>query len=303
MIDIGILGLDTSHAETFAPILEGIEIGEDGESATVAAVYDDEGVRSEDYVQSFCVEWAATRYDDPEAMVAEVDAAMVLAVDWQRHLELARPFLAAGVPTLIDKPVVGSAADLRDLADLAASGTLVGGSSVPYHPAFERLRRPDGNRTLHVVGYNDFYYYRVHALDTLRRLAGAEWRRVEPVPDTDASVVTVTFEDGSWGTVRLDGPTEPAAFGAMAASDRVDSATVDATEETLQEMYRPFLRAFLEAVLGDTDPTKRVLSAARLGLAAERALAEERAIARGRSALRGFAVPSEEFVAEYEPYY
>ena len=302
MTDIGILGLDTSHGEAFAEVLAGMA---DREPApTIGAVWDGGAVRSAEYVASFCSTYGAARVDDPAAMVGRVDAALVLAVDWDRHRPLARPFLEAGVPVLIDKPIAGTVADL-DALERAAGGTpLFGGSALPLHPAFPALPRGATARTLHLGGYHDDFYYRVHLVDAARRLANADWVAVEPLPVTDTATVGVTFADGTWATLRFDGSTEEPVFAALDVADRTRTAAVDASEAALRAMYEPYLGRFLDVVDGEAEPASgAVLDAARLLLGVQAAFAADRRVATGDPRLADVAVPSEPFVADYEPYY
>ncbi|MFB6312095.1 MAG: Gfo/Idh/MocA family oxidoreductase, partial [Salinirussus sp.] len=236
MVDVGILGLDTSHGEAFATTLA-------ANGASIAAIWDTGTVRDDEYVASVCEQFDATRYDDPAALIDVVDAALVLTVDWDRHVDLAVPFLETGIPTLIDKPVAGSMADLDRILSVA-DPPLYGGSALPFHPDFAALRSNTASRTVHLVGYNDFYYYRVHVVDAGRRLVGSDWQSVHPVRRTDTSSVEVTFADGSLATLRFDGPTADPAFGALAVGDRTRTALVGASEAALDAMYDPYLSTF-----------------------------------------------------------
>lgn len=303
MVDIGVLGLDTSHPEAFAAVLDDLRDERD-DAPAITAVWDGGAVRDDGYVDAFCDGVGATRYDDPAAMVGAVDAAMVLAVDWDRHADLAEPFLAAGLPTLVDKPVAGSLADLAALADGAQGTPLFGGSAVPFHPAFEALRESAPDRTLHVAGYNDFFYYRVHAVDLARRLVASDWTGVRPQARTATATVEVTFADGTLATCRFDGDADSATFGVLDVADRTSATAIEAGEESHRQMYEGYLGAFLDVVGGTApDPTAGVLDAARLLLAVEVALDEERAVAPDDRALALVDRPSDAFVADYEPYY
>lgn len=304
MTAIGILGLDTSHGEAFADILQAMEGGANGPGPTIEAVWDGGAIRTDEYVESFCTNYGATRVEAPVEMVDLVDAALVLAVDWERHVPLAEPFLAAGIAVLIDKPIAGSNASLERLRELAGETPVFGGSAVPFHPEFTDLRKPATTRTVHLAGYHDYFYYRVHVVDAARRLVGADWTAVEPIADTEASMVGVSFSDGTWGTLRFDGSTDQAVFAALDVGDRTRTVSVDASEDALRAMYRPYLEAFLEGVhgAGDAD-TDTLLDAGRLLLAVEATLSHGRRVVPGEAVLEEITVPSTSFLADYEPYY
>lgn len=304
MTDIGILGLDTSHGEAFAEVLRQLEPKDDVPEPTVAAVWDDGTIRGDEYVARFCDEFGATRYDDPAEMVSAIDATLVLTVDWERHVPLATPFLEADVPTLVDKPIAGSAAELETLEEAASNTPLFGGSALPYHPSFAALSDATGRRTLHLAGYNDYFYYRVHIVDAVRRLANASWTSVRPVENAPTSGVEVAFDDGTWATLRFDGSTDDAVFGVLDVADRTRAATVESSKTALREMYRPYLETFLEVVRGVVDPpTDSVIDAARLLLAVEVALSTGETVAPGDDSLETVEISSEQFLATYEPYY
>ena len=54
----------------------------------------------------------------PEDMIGEVDAILLARDDAENHFELASPFLKAGLPVYIDKPIALSLADLNKLYEL-----------------------------------------------------------------------------------------------------------------------------------------------------------------------------------------
>ena len=58
--------------------------------------------------------------DRPEDMIDKVDGILIESVDGSVHLERARPFLEAGVPTWIDKPFACSVRDAERIIALAA---------------------------------------------------------------------------------------------------------------------------------------------------------------------------------------
>lgn len=304
MTNIAILGLDTSHGEAFAEVLESLDPSEGVSEPSVTAIWDDGTVRDDEYVDGFCEKYAATRYDEPSDLVGEVDAAMVLAVDWDRHVSLAEPFLEAGIPTLVDKPIAGTLSDLSRLSDAAGEAPLFGGSAVPYHPSFSTLPASAPNRTLHLAGYHDYFYYRVHMVDTVRRVVDADWAEVTPAAGTTTSTVQVSFDDGTWATLRFDGTTDEGVFAALDVADRTRTVEIGSSEAALREMYEPYLQTFLEVVHENVDsPTEVTLDAARLLFAVEVALAEDREVVAGDPALEEVVRPATAFVEDYEPYY
>lgn len=299
MIEVGVLGLDTSHPEKFAAILEDVE------GATVSAAWDSGDVRDDAYAESFCAEHEATWYDDPHAMTDAVDAAMVLTVDWSSHRELAVPFLEAGVPTLIDKPLAGSVADV-DRIEAAAKRrdtALYGGSAVPFHPSIAALRETNPD-TLFCSGYGDAFYYGVHLIDTVRAVIDADWARIEPL-DSDGQVAAVHFVDGSTVTFDFDGSETDGTFAFLSVGDTTDTVKIESTPDELDRMYVPYVERFVEAARGERDDRPRLIDGARLLLGVQAALENEESVPPDsvEMNLTPTTVDSTVFLADYEPYY
>lgn len=288
---IAILGLDTSHAETFADELA------ESEETTVGAVWDGGDVEDAAYVDEFAAEYDAEPYDDPVAMVDEVDAAMVLTVDWDTHADLARPFLEAGVPTFVDKVVAGTVADVAALADAAGDTPVFGGSSIPFHPAVEAFPRNEADRTLYAVGYNDPFYYGVHVVDSARAVAAADWTRVRPLDDPGIRV-EIAFENGARALVQFDGNTEDPAFGFLDVAGVTRTGRV-AVGDGYGAMRASFFDAFVATVRGERDDTDRVLDAARLQLAVHAALVADTPVTPGDDTLEAYHADGAAYARAY----
>lgn len=298
MLDIGLLALDTSHPERFADILT-TEF-----DARVAAVWDGGDVRDEAYVSDFCETYGATRYATPDEMVHAVDAAMVLSVNWDYHRLLSVPFLGAGVPTLIDKPIAGTASDVAAIERAAREGgaPLFGGSAVPFHPSLDPLRRDEASRTTWSVGYNNPFYYGAHIVDTVRRLTGDDWATVEPA-SAHENTFTVTFLDGSVATLKFDGRTEDPGFGFLDIATEMRTVTIESTPDALDQMYRPFLEGFIETARGERDDREQLIDSATLLLGVQAALETGDCVRSGDEAIGNVDVDGDSFTEAYEPYY
>lgn len=294
MIDIGIVGLDTSHPETFARSIE------EHDTASISAVWDGSDVRNEAYVQKFCETHGATRCETIEDVIPLVDAAMVLTVNWDTHAELTTAFLDTDVPTLIDKPIAGRLADVETLAAAAGSTPLFGGSAIPYHPSVDALSTVDTWQSLYCVGYNDPFYYGAHVIHTVRHLASADWYSVTPAADPGLSV-NVLFENDTYATVRLDGvpPYDGGGFGFMSTGDRTDSILIDGDTDDRKQMYDSFVDAFIRCVREDAYNSRSLLDSACLLLAVHAALDADRPITPESPGLREYHADGAAFLEEY----
>lgn len=292
---IGILGLGSSHPEAFATLLGGMD------SMTVSAVWDDGDVRSTDYTRSFADRYNATVYDEPTNLIGRVDGVLVLTVNWDLHSSLAAPFLRAGIPTLIDKPIAGRLEDLETLETLARDGPLFGSSAIPYHPSLDSFPIQQPGRMLCGVGYNHPFYYGVHLTDTMRQLAGDDWRSVTPTGNL-GQTVNVVFENDTYATLRLDGPSEHGAFGLLDICERIRTALINSGPEEQREMYGSYLTAFRDVVTGERDGSDHLLNAASLLLAVHTALEVNESIIPTSRALYDAHVNANSFLKTYQPY-
>jgi len=295
MIELGVLGLDTSHAEAFT---EYIETHTD---ATVSMVWDGRTVRDDEYVRQFCDTYGAESVSRPERMIETIDGAMVLTVNWEEHVDLAVPFLEAGIPVLIDKPVAGSLDAINELAAPARKARLFGGSALPYHPSVSQLPREVPDRSLFCAGYGNQFYYGAHIIDVARTVAGAPWTRVAPCAGS-SKAVEVEFGSECVAVLRFDGPDENPAFGVLDASNAVHTARIGKSETALNRMYPPYLDAFLKVVREERYVTDFLLDSARLLLAATAAIENEQMVTPMSETLCEIEVDADAFLAEYEPY-
>ena len=77
----------------------------------------------------------------PEDLIGRVDAVLIPTDKGSEHVARARPFVEAGVPVFVDKPLADNEADLRTFAGWVAAGRSVQSSSAfRYAREFEALR-------------------------------------------------------------------------------------------------------------------------------------------------------------------
>src|SRR4051812_42033569 len=112
MLKIGILGSDNSHAERFAEILNRTDhpayLPE--ADAKVVAIWGVEPERTQQVARDHLIEEVVAT---PEAMLGKVDAVFCVTRHGGLHLDLVRPYLQAGVPTFVDKPLATDPTDAR----------------------------------------------------------------------------------------------------------------------------------------------------------------------------------------------
>ncbi len=167
MFRIGTVNIDTSHAPAFA------ELFLKGDTARYTAVYND-GFRTDEEVHAFMEKYRLEkRYTDLSEMAENVDFVFIQSCNWDRHIELATPFIRAGVPVFIDKPLVGNLRDCKALEALAAEGKVILGTSAMRYTyerdSFFAVPKEERGEILHVsamVGVDEFNYA-IHSIESI----------------------------------------------------------------------------------------------------------------------------------------
>lgn len=197
MLRFGLVGLDTSHAEIWTGILRrwGHQV----------AVFDDGEVCDAEVVNRFCSRHEIARCDSLEALVEWSEAAAILNCNWDRHVELARPFVEAGRSVYIDKPVAWCDADLA-IIEGWADGKLVLGSCNRREPHLARVRKTLAGELSVRTGQRSDFYYGVHALEVALAVAGADPARVRWVAENEAVGCLIEWESGGTCSVRWSQP-------------------------------------------------------------------------------------------------
>ncbi len=77
-------------------------------------------------------------YDRPEEMIGSVDAVIVATDDGNEHVDRCRPFIEAGIPMFIDKPLVNTEEDLKTFLKWRKEGAkFISSSSMRYSKEYE----------------------------------------------------------------------------------------------------------------------------------------------------------------------
>jgi len=221
MIRIGIVDFDSSHANEFTKRFNHVNIAEEqwveGAQVVLGCPLPSEIQPPEvvdKYARTFVEELGVPIVKDPAEMIGKVDAVMIESVDGSVHLERARPFLEAGVPTYVDKPFTYNLAEARQLVALAeAHGVpLFSSSSLRYATNLVEFMADDSHGA--VVGCDAYspaslhernpglFNYGIHGVETLFAVMGPGCEGVWCVSTEGADAVIGRWADGRLGTLR-----------------------------------------------------------------------------------------------------
>lgn len=175
MIRIGGVSIDVSHPKAFSLALE---------QENMDMHYD--YIHNPGFRTRTEVEWFKNRFavkaiaDSLEEMAPLVDVGFIQSCNWDKHLDQAMPFLRAGKPVFIDKPIVGSMADVARLRKLVTEGAKIMGAScirytheVQEFLAMDSQERGDVLTVFGTCGVDEFNYS-IHIVETICELAGAK---------------------------------------------------------------------------------------------------------------------------------
>lgn len=220
MIKLGIVDCDTSHVVAFTQRLNHLNIAEDqwvSGAQVVAAVPLPSQVSQErvgpftEQLRGFGVEIV----DRPEALLGKIDGVLVESVDGMVHLERALPFIEAGLPVWIDKPLTCSTSEAKQLVEAARKRNvpIMSASALRYDLSVQDVqgRIAEGGRVLGVDAFTPasthprnpgLFHYAVHGVEMVYALMGTGCQRVRCVHQEGVDVTIGEWDGGRLATVR-----------------------------------------------------------------------------------------------------
>jgi predicted dehydrogenase len=139
---------------------------------------------------------------DAVDMIRQVDAVILSRDDPGNHREMAHPFIEAGIPIFIDKPLAGTLDDLSYFASASAAGKLIMSCSSMRYSTEARNAKIEfpslGKLELIVAtGKKDWLKYGVHMLECVSMLLDdASPATVKHISEQGKDIVHLTFPNG-----------------------------------------------------------------------------------------------------------
>lgn len=207
MKKIGLVNIDTSHPFSWAE-----EMQKDAKLDMQYAMVFNDGFRGDDEVNWFINKYNMLgRAASIEELAEKCDIGFVQSCNWDKHVEQAMPFVNAGKPVLLDKPLVGSVKDIAKVRKLVADGAdIIGSSSARYAAEvqeFMAIPVEERGEVVAVYGESgvDEFNYGVHIGEILSEIAGApavscKFTGATVRDGAKCEIYTVRFENGVVGT-------------------------------------------------------------------------------------------------------
>jgi len=120
-----------------------------------------------------------------------VDGVILATDDGDDHVRRARPFVDAGLPVFVDKPLATNHSDLMQFSEWIEGGARIASSSgMRYAPEIEELR---GNwRWIAALTPKTWERYGIHLLEPISRILGPEFETIRLVPHENGCVAHIT---------------------------------------------------------------------------------------------------------------
>ncbi|NMA42548.1 MAG: Gfo/Idh/MocA family oxidoreductase [Oligosphaeraceae bacterium] len=144
--------------------------------------------------------------DAPEKMLGQIDALIIATDIGSEHVERARPFVEAGLPLFIDKPLCDNRADLQFFTRLVEQGyPIMSSSSMRY---CKELRPYHGNcselgslRHVFVPMAKQWETYGIHALEAIYPIMGPGFVSIQSLGEANARVLLLKHRSGCLATI------------------------------------------------------------------------------------------------------
>lgn len=218
MFKVAILGCENSHANTFLSAVMNKKLVDDVEFVGVYG-YDPKDTEAAQKLHDKFGVYVAENYDE---FVGKVDGVIITARNGDHHYKYAKPYIEAGIPMFIDKPITNTEEDAKAfMAELKAHNVPICGGSVCHLTSQVQELKKDVQAGTYgkVYGgfarapinmdnpYGGFFFYSQHLVQILTEVFGLYPNSVKAFQNDkiytcivryDDFDVTIEFTDGSY---------------------------------------------------------------------------------------------------------
>lgn len=142
----------------------------------------------------------------PEDVIGHVDAVIISTDDGDDHVTRARPFVEAGLPIFVDKPMATNVPDLKQFVRWHAEGKVIlSTSGMRYAPEMRQaeVMLPDIGELRWITSFTckTWERYGIHALEAVYPLLGAGFISARTLHQAGSDVVHLTHKSGAQVTL------------------------------------------------------------------------------------------------------
>lgn len=134
-------------------------------------------------------------------VIGQVDAVIIATDKGWEHVERCRPFVEAGLPIFVDKPMVDNEADLQIFCQWVKDGArILSSSSMRYCKEYAPLRMSTNNlgklRYISITTPKSWERYGIHALESVYPITGPGYISVRNTGTIDRNIVHLKHFSG-----------------------------------------------------------------------------------------------------------
>lgn len=163
--------------------------------ARVTHIWTDDPADAPKVAAASLIENVVTR---PEDVIGQVDAVVIATDDGTDHVRRARPFVEAGLPVFVDKPMAITLEELRQFVEWHREGRiLLSTSGMRYAPEMRADFSSLGDlRWITSFTCKTWERYGIHALEAVEPLTGPGFLTVTTQGGPDGDIVQLTHRSG-----------------------------------------------------------------------------------------------------------
>lgn len=139
--------------------------------------------------------------EKPEDVIGQVDAVIIGTDKGWEHVWRAEPFIKAGLPIFIDKPLADNVEDLKTFIKWKKEGARILSSSSlrytkEYIPYFESTHELGELRYINMTMMKTWERYGIHAMEPVYRITGPGYVSVQNTGGINNNIVHLVHEKG-----------------------------------------------------------------------------------------------------------
>jgi len=139
--------------------------------------------------------------EKPEDAIGKVDAAIIATDKGWEHVWRARPFIEAGIPVFIDKPLADNVEDLKQFIKWVNEGKMIMSSSSlrytkEYEPYYKSTYELGELRYINMTMPKSWERYGIHAMEAVYPITGPGYVSVQNTGGVNNNILHIVHERG-----------------------------------------------------------------------------------------------------------
>lgn len=219
-MNIGIIGLDTSHCEVFARLLNDHNDPYHIKGAKVIKAIPFfspdlpiSANRAERFTERMKSQYNVKIVEDISTFCEKLDGILLTAVDGDTHLEWIKKLASYKIPIFIDKPIAYSISDLNEIKKLADLHhvPIMSSSSLRYAESFVKLLEDTDKKIQSAYVYGPlpmqegipgYFWYGIHLIEMVIALMGTDIKDIQVERYESYELCHLQFSNGRHVVIR-----------------------------------------------------------------------------------------------------